>query len=359
MTIQQAYFDEEALCFLEAEVKRLNPKGIFLVTGGKSYISSGAKNAVDNCLHGVKINYFNDFDVNPEWSDVQKGVQELQKTNSEIIIAVGGGSVLDMAKLIRFFNSYNGQPTISNYIKNNDLLSLFAIPTTSGTGAEATKFAVCYFDGTKYSVEHDDILPDYALVYPPFTYNNPKYLTACTAFDALAQSIESFWSVNATQESEEFSLKAFNLLKNNILKVVNNPTKESRNAMAIGSYWAGRAINIAKTTAPHAFSYQFTSKCGYPHGHAVALTFPFFFDLNVNTRKSELQDDIDFGHYKAKMSMLEGLDVKNIIKSIGLGFRGTDGCDIDNLLSGVNVQRLKNNPVKIDENVVERLRKTI
>ncbi len=345
--MQQAYFNEDSIRFLSEKVRAINPKSIFLVTGGKSFSLCGAESVIEKELAGFKKYNFNNFAVNPKWEDVQKGVAELQRTDSEIMVAVGGGSVLDMAKLIRFFNSYDGLPTESNYTKRNELLPIFAIPTTSGTGAEATRFAVCYYGGEKSSVEHADMLPDYALIYPPFTYNNPKYLTACTAFDALAQSIESYWSVNATKESEEYSLRALNLLKNNIIPVVNTPTEENRNAVSLGSYWAGRAINIAKTTAPHAFSYQFTSKCGYPHGHAVALTFPYFFDLNVNAKKEQLQESINFEHYNQKMSALKGFDVKELIEGIGIGFKGLNGQNIDGLLARVNVQRLNNNPVKI------------
>lgn len=345
--MQEAYFHEDSVRFLSDKVEDINPKGIFLVTSGKSFSLCGAESLIDKELGRFKKFYFNDFAVNPKWEDVLKGISALRKTDSDLIIAVGGGSVLDMAKLIRFFNSYKGLPTECNYVKYEELLPLFAMPTTAGTGAEATKFAVCYFNGIKYSVEHSDILPDYALIYPPFTYNNPKYLTACSAFDALSQSIESYWSVNATEESENYSLKAFDLLKDNIISVVNNPTEESRNAASLGSYWAGRAINIAKTTAPHAFSYQFTSKCGYPHGHAVALTFPFFFNINVNATKDQLQEGIDFEKYQRKISILRDFDVKRLIEDIGLSFRELDGQNIYKLLIDVNVQRLRNNPVKI------------
>lgn len=355
--MQYVYFNEDSIRFLSEKVKDINPKSIFLVTGGKSFALCGAESLINKEFGGFKKHFFNGFAVNPKWNDVKKGVAELRKTDSEIIIAVGGGSVLDMAKLIRFFNSYDGLPTDCNYAKRKELLPLFAMPTTSGTGAEATKFAVCYYDGMKYSVENSDVLPDYALINPPFTYGNPKYLTACTAFDALAQSIEAYWSVNATKESDEYSIKAFNLLKDNIISVVNNPTEECRNAVSFGSYWAGRAINIAKTTAPHAFSYQFTSKCNYPHGHAVALTFPYFFNLNVNATKDQLQEGLDFEHYKRKMKIFDDFDVKSLIDEIGLGFNGLYGQDIDKLLAGVNVQRLRNNPVKIDRVIVKDLEK--
>ena len=118
-----------------------------------------------------------------------------------------------------------------------------------------------------------------AVVYPQFTYQNDAYLTACTGFDALAQAIESYWAKGATNESRDYSVRAIGLLWKQLPQLIQSPTKELRNQVAEGAYWAGRAINISTTTAPHAFSYVFTSKYGYPHGHAVAFTFPFFMKL--------------------------------------------------------------------------------
>ena len=153
-------------------------------------------------------------------------------------------------------------------------------------------------------MEHTDILPDVAIVYPPFTYNNPKYLTACTGFDALAQGIESYWNVNATEESDEYAKRAIQLLWPNLPVAVNAPTKQARDKVSEGSYWAGRAINITKTTAPHAFSYPFTTYYGYPHGHAVALTFPFFMQYNCMVRNSKLQCSLNVDAYNEKIKIL-------------------------------------------------------
>ena len=210
-----------------------------------------------------------------------------------------------------------------------------------------------YKDNVKYSIEHEDILPDVAIVYPPFTYNNPQYLTACTGFDALAQGIEAYWNVNATEESDKYAKRAIELLWSNLPIAVNSPTNEVRNKISEGSYWAGCAINVTKTTAPHAFSYPLTTNYGYPHGHAVALTFPFFFNLNLNLNR--LKSGIDIELYKSKIEYLRGIctiPIKDYINHLlFLSPREADYLDIQLIVRSVNIQRLNNNPVNIDSSV--------
>jgi alcohol dehydrogenase class IV len=250
-----------------------------------------------------------------------------------------------MSKLLRFFNSYSGDIQHSNYNKQKGLVPLIAIPTTAGTGSEATHFAVLYKDKIKRSVAHDDVLPDVAIVYPPFTYNNPKYLTACTGFDALAQAIEAYWNVNATDESDEYALKAIRFLWKNLPEVVNNPTVETRNIVSEGSFWAGKAINITETTAPHAFSYPFTSYYGMPHGHAVSMTFPFWAKLNIAYLQNSLSDKANI--LLSQLNINENnicMEFINYINNLSLDLHLPSTFSLDSIFDNVNMERLRNNP---------------
>ena len=260
-----------------------SPKHIFLVRDKNSYGLCGAKDILDAIFSelGCKVWEFFDFEPNPKYEDLQRGLKVLNDSNAEIIIAIGGGSVLDMAKLLRFFNAYSGDFITNEFLQEKMLIPLCALPTTAGTGSEATHFAVMYKERVKYSVAHLKMLPELAVIYPFFTYKNPSYLTACTGFDALAQAIEAYWNKNATLCSDEYALKAIKVLWDYLPTAVNSPNKIARNLISEASYWAGKAINITKTTAPHAVSYPFTTYYGYPHGHAVALSFPFFAQLNI------------------------------------------------------------------------------
>lgn len=366
MNNQKFFFGCNALAEFQRYLHILNTNKVFIVRGKNSYVSCGAKTAIDEILtvEGIEAVEWYDFEENPKIEDVSRGLQLLQSSDATVIIACGGGSVIDMAKLVRFRYSYNGDLTEGNFIKRRDVLPLFAVPTTSGTGCEATPFAVCYKDNIKYSVEHEDILPDCAVVYPPFTYGNPAYLAACTGFDALAQAIEAYWSVNATPQSDQYAEDAMYMLWNNLPMAVNSPTELVRGRMAEAAYFAGKAIAITKTTAPHAFSYAFTTYCGIPHGHAVSLTFPYFFSLNILEKEEcALRDGIVREVYATKMQNLrkllglkESCDsqayLKEYISTIGLKTLDCTNVDISHLLSLVNVNRLQNNPVTVTDRII-------
>lgn len=371
MNNQKFFFGCNALAELQRYLHILKPNKVFIVRGKNSYAGCGAKAAIDEILacEGIESVEWYDFEENPKIEDVSRGLQLLQSSDATVIIACGGGSVIDMAKLVRFQYSYDGDLTEGNFIKRRDVLPLFAVPTTSGTGCETTPFAVCYKDNIKYSVEYDDMLPDCAVVYPPFTYGNPAYLTACTGFDALAQAIEAYWSKNATPQSDRYAENAMYVLWNNLPMAVNSPTELVRGRMAEAAYFAGKAIAITKTTAPHAFSYAFTTYCGIPHGHAVSLTFPYFFSLNMLEKEEyALRDGIVRGEYVAKMQNLckllglnESCDsqayMKEYVSTIGLNTLDCTNVDINHLLSLVNVSRLQNNPVTVTDEIVSELEK--
>lgn len=337
------YIGKDVIPALHDYLAKIPSLHIFLVRGKASYSSCGAETVLSSVFSSLncQLTTFTAFSPNPKIEEVRAGVDILMKSEANFILAVGGGSALDVAKSIRHYAAEKGK-----------VCKLAAIPTTAGTGAEATKFAVVYINGKKQSLEADDILPDIAFVYPPFTYHNSPYLTACTGFDALAQAIEAFWNKNANEESDKYALKAIALLHNQLPLCVSHSTDALRDDIATGAYWAGRAISITKTTAPHAFSYAFTTHCEYPHGHAVALTFPFFAELNTKDTPKEpllrkalnLEDSVSLREYFVHYS-----------NNIGLSFTGTKGHSLIKLLQEVNPQRLSNNPVVVNDEIILQL----
>lgn len=350
---QCCFLGESSIENLLSVLNKFSPNHLFLVRGKNSYEACGAKSVMDSVFGKLncEVTEYYDFEENPKIEDLERGLLLLRKYPLSVIVAVGGGSVLDMAKLIRFFYSYSGEPISGKFDKEKELLPLIALPTTAGTGSEATHFSVLYKNKVKYSVEHDAILPDVAIVYPPFTYNTPKYLTACTGFDALAQAIEAYWNVYATEESDGFAKRAIELLWPNLPLVVNSPTNNIRDKVSEGAYWAGRAINITKTTAPHAFSYSFTTYYGYPHGHAVAMTFPFFWLINMDVHR--IRKSISPYQYKQKIEYLKefcDIDICDYIENrISLSLQLPENFNRYLVLDDVNRQRLQNNPVDIDD----------
>ncbi len=323
---------------------------ILVFSGKESYKTSGAEVLIRQfSKYGdFEITRYCDFKVNPRFTDLEGAIGKIRAINPDVIIAIGGGSVIDMAKLSRFFECHNGETFSGKYDKTKDSIPLIAIPTTAGTGSEATHFAVLYEGTTKHSIAHQDIKPDFAILDAALTEKTDAYLTACTGFDALAQAIEAYWNKNATLESDRYALEAIGLLWDSLPLAVKSPTRDIRSKMLKGAYLAGKAINITKTTAPHAFSYPFTMHYGYPHGHAVALTFPAFAAINL------APGAIEEGKRTRLLSILSleqpiEKGISDYINDIGLDFRG-ESIDTSKILAGINLSRLANNPVKIDQN---------
>lgn len=342
------------------------PNSIFLVTGKNSFIDSGAHDKLEPILSPYSFCRYCNFEENPKVEDVERGIKLFNSNECDLIIAVGGGSVMDMAKLINIFHSKKGD--LSRYIQSaatyGNVVPFVALPTTSGTGSEATHFAVVYVHKKKYSVANTLLLPDLVLIDPSFTFSASPYLTAVTGLDAFAQAIESLWSVNSTEESQMYSKEAIKIIWNNLPSAVNENSIEAKNIMSEASHLAGKAINIAKTTAPHAFSYPFTSFLNIPHGHAVSLTLPYFLKYNFYVTTSDCNDPRGSLYVKSKVleiltfikatSIDAGLiKIDNLLKNIGvernlskLGL--TNRKLLSNIIDEVNLERLNNNPRKVN-----------
>ncbi len=347
---------------------------IFVVTGKKSFYISGARDAITPYLDGKTIIFFSDFSENSKIDDAKRGGAELKQAKCDVVIAVGGGSVIDMAKLINAIAHNNYEPkdiaTGKEKIKVKGL-PLIAIPTTAGSGSEATHFAVVYVNNIKYSLSHEYILPDYPIIDPSLTYTLPPKLTAVSGFDALSHAVESYWAVTATEESREYASQAIKMILPTLESAVNSPSAEARNTMVLAAHLAGKAINITKTTAPHAISYPMTAYFNIPHGHAVALLLGNFFAINSRLKGVEWGDSRGKDYLQKVMHELCDLfdcacpqDCSNkwyaLMAAVGLetNFRSLGICnqsDIEVIINNVNAERLGNNPVIIKETILKQL----
>lgn len=357
MTEQRSYIGKNAIKNLSEIVKSYNPRTIMLVRGHDSYVQSGAEELIGRVIRqdADKVIEFKDFSINPKMEEAEIGTRFLEANKTDLIIAVGGGSALDVAKAMRLFYSFDEDETGTLCQKRN-LIPLIAVPTTAGTGSEATHFSVLYKDGEKYSVAHPSMLPDVAIVDPVFTFNIPAYLTACTGFDALAQAIEAYWNVHATDESDVYAAEAIpNLVECLPLLLADGSNAKLRERVSVAAYRAGQAINITKTTAPHAFSYSFTTYYGFPHGHAVALTIPYFLQFNYTDKQDLLHSALPIGKHLQKMLRLYGwlgianeeqaeASMRNFIEKLGLAFQLPPDFDPILIQGNVNAERLGNNP---------------
>ena len=355
-------------------IKKEKNKRVFLVTGKGSYEKSGAKEYLDKCLDDLEVLQYSDFEPNPKIGDLGKGSKLVSDFKPDLMIAVGGGSVLDIAKLI------SSLPpellAIEDIITGKSLIKprtypLVAIPTTAGSGSECTHFAVAYIDIKKYSVANEKLVPDYVILDPKLTFSMSPYLTAVSGMDAFSQALESYWAVEATKESKEYAKEALKNLLAVFPDVVHKPTAESRKIMLEAAHLAGKAINISKTTGAHAVSYIITMLYGIPHGHAVALSLAEFFDFNFNKKNCSYNGNMkheDFNIIENELltvlkcknivegkrkieSVFLGSNLQNKLKDVGANNRK----EIDNIIKNVNIERLNNNPKKIDKMSLENI----
>ncbi len=353
---------------LNALLEKYNIKKIFLVSGRNSYINSGAEYLITTATGNININRFSEFTTNPDIGDLKKGISQFREFEPDIVVAIGGGSVIDMAKLILSTASTVGSD-IQKILMANEILKsmpLIAIPTTAGSGSEATQFAVLYVNDIKHSVDAPALLPDHAILDFTLTQATSAYQTAVSGIDALCQAVESYWSINSTNESREYSKKAIHLILSNINASVNDAQPEARKKMLEAAHYAGKAINIARTTAPHAMSYILTNRYGIPHGQAVALTLAPVFLINSDCDNNKgLNEQRGQAYLKQIMSSLGTMfgcssaaeyaqKFTTVLSSIGLASSfsqlGIDVKEAAKLISkNVNSNRLKNNPVVITE----------
>lgn len=348
---------------LPAILKEVGCNKLFLVIDS-SYPFLNIKDAIEDLPVEDKVK-FADFTPNPLYEQVCKGIELLKSSRCDTILAVGGGSAIDVAKCIKLAvlaeegNAAIIPPLVSERLPiDGKKIPFIAIPTTAGTGSESTHNAVMYYEGSKQTVTNDSILPDYAILEPSVLKTLPLYQKKCTMMDALCQGIESWWSVNSTEESYEYSRKTIELIMANWRKYIFENDEAAAAQIMLAANYGGRAINIAQTTAAHAMSYKITSLYKLPHGHAVAVCLPLIWekmlvnlDNCIDTRGSRYVMDI-FYKISETMNCSSPQDaiffLKFMLKEMQLTYPVSDNIDeIDILTRSVNEIRLKNNPIKL------------
>lgn len=317
----------------------------------------------------MDIVYFSDFSPNPVYEDIEKGVKIFRDKECDFIISVGGGSAIDVAKCIKLFSKMNGDGIYLEQSFSDSGIQHLAIPTTAGTGSESTKFAVCYYEGSKQSITHDSIIPEFVILEPTFLATLPDYQKKATVLDALCQGIESLWSVNSTEESEEYSVSAITAILANLHAYLLGAEYAAEN-ICMAANLAGRAINITQTTAAHAMSYKITSLFGVAHGHAVAVCLPYVWRYML----SNIDKCIDPRGEKHLLRIFDKLNeiffVDNhkqavyrffrILKYLNVEFPKLHSSEeMSVLVNSVNPVRLKNNPVELDTEAIGEIYKNV
>jgi phosphonate metabolism-associated iron-containing alcohol dehydrogenase len=327
---------------------------IFLISGEHFKSTDDSKFLLDQLKSKNEV-FINEKKISKsDFETINQLADFSRQIKPDLLIAIGGGTILDTGKCIATLINNNGK--VEDYVKSksrkleNPSVALIAIPTTAGTGSELSPWATVWDEEEKkkYSLASSMMFPTLAIIDPSLTDSLPPKITAETGIDALAQAIESYWSVKHNPISDKFALQAIKLAIEFLPKAVNFPSQEARNKMAKASLLDALAFSNTQTTICHSVSYPITAHFNISHGQAVAVTLPSF-----------LKETVPVLEIKRKKALLQALNVENedearkkmisLLKEIGLATKlsqlGIKKNDLSLIIKeGFHPDRAKNAP---------------
>ena len=241
----------------------------------------------------VEFEIFDDLIPEPSYQDVDRVIKEVENAQGDLIVAIGGGSVMDVAKLCAVLKGMDY--TIKDLLNDPTIakkgIRTVMIPTTCGTGSEATCNAIVAIpeESTKKGIVNDNMIPDYVILDSKMIAKLPKSIIAATGVDALAHVVECFTSKKATPFSDSYALEGAKLIFRNIKKAYDNADDmEAKFSMLLGAFYGGVAITGSGTTAVHALAYPLGGKYHIAHGVSNAILFAHVMEFNMDVCKDRL-----------------------------------------------------------------------
>lgn len=274
---------------LESLHQHVRAKSVLLVTT-PGFVKRGVVQRVKNILESHHMMVWAQVKPNPDLQDLDAATKSLQGCDIGCVLGLGGGSALDVAKVLATTIPSSPQPTLKQVFRDKvatcwaSRLPLIAIPTTAGTGAEVTPFATVWDhqEHQKYSLAGDFLYPDVALLDATLTLSLSEDETLFPALDTVSHALESLWNKNSTPISRIYAYEAIRLWNRAYPKIRQNPDNVLlRKDLMIASTLAGKAISQTKTAIAHAISYNLTIEYGIPHGLACSFTLPFLIEENM------------------------------------------------------------------------------
>jgi len=272
------------------EAKRLGGKKALILTSPTPE-KLGLVDKVKTFLEREKfmVEIFNEVSPEPTLQMANVITDIVRKQTYDVIVGVGGGSVMDIAKVVSIMATNPGD--VGNYLGiglvEKPGLPKILIPTTAGTGSEVTQGAVLTSEGNceKVSIISNYVRADVALVDPLMSINMPPELTASTGIDALSHAIEAYMSLNASVISDTLALKAVELIANSLpAAFLQGSNLEARYNMSLAALMGGMVVDPvnAGACAGHAAAYAFAAKYKIPHGISVSITLPYIMEYNMS-----------------------------------------------------------------------------
>ncbi len=317
-------------------------KSILIVTDGGLYNLGMHTPILEACkAEGMNACVFHEVVPNPTIGNIEDGLKMFHANNCDVIVALGGGSAMDCAKIIgaRVTKPNKSVPQMKGLVKimKSFKAPLVAIPTTSGTGSEATLAAVISNPETheKYPINDPFLIPRYVVMDPELTIGLPPHITSTTGMDALTHAVEGYIGGENTSQTKKDSIEAVKLINDNLKLAYDEPKNlTARNNMQHAAYLAGKAFTRSYVGYVHAIAHTLGGEYGVPHGLANAVILPYVlkaYGKSAEKKLAQLADVIgikgECNSCKAK-AFIQWIEDLNAAMNIPTKIRAKDGSQL-------------------------------
>lgn len=357
-------FGNGRLSELNGIIEEMGVKNGILIAG-PSFFKNGTAERIIEDSKGLLTASFGEISPNPGVTQVDACAQIIRQRSIGFIVALGGGSTIDLAKAAGTISQTDD--SIRKYHATglqlpDKRLPLIAIPTTAGTGTEVTCVAVLsdHANGKKAPINSDTFFPDIALIDPELTYSMPKKITASTGIDVLSHALEGYWSKGHQPICDACAVYAADLVFHFLARAYNNPEdRKAREKMCEASLIAGLAFTLPKTTSSHACSFPLTNLYHIPHGEACGLTLDYFCRINGKDahddgRMQELASKLGFSNTDALADEIKKLKIQLALRCDLKDLSLSDE-QIEELVKTSHHPNMLNNPVEITDDILEKM----
>lgn len=333
-------------------LRELQAKQVVIVTDPDTERRGTADEVRAHLPAGVSVHVFSEVSPEPPEHEIRAGVRVMDELRPDVLLAIGGGSVLDAAKAIRLFHEspqltvrelslpfLDARKRVAQYPQVDHASQLVAVPTTAGTGSEVSPAAVLTVDGRKVTLVDYSLVPDMAVVDPTLTVSMPPHMTADTGIDALTHALEAAVSIFASPFTDAFCMQASNLIFDALPRAyADGDDLDARSAMANAATIAGLAFSNAFVGVCHALAHAVGARFGIAHGRANGIFLPHVLRYNASL-PSKFMPAPGYSHYVAPEKYAQGAWI--------LGIGGRDEADrreqlfarVDELLDVVEMPR--------------------
>lgn len=357
-------FGRDSLNYLE----KYKEKKVFVVTGGGSMIKNGTTDKIRAILEGVNstMEVYSGIPANPTTNDISKGLARLEKFRPDVLIGLGGGSAIDATKVMGIFYEYpefDFQRALEEQLPSKlEKLIFVAIPSTSGTATEVTKFAVVTYEemNLKIGLATDAFIPDVAILDPTITLSMPSKIVAETGMDAMTHAVECYINKNLDVFSETLARAAVEGLYKYLPQSYKEGDIESRERVHYYQSMAGSAFSNVGLGMAHGISHAFGGKFNLGHGFLNAIALPYVLKYNAQDVEvaeklgflAKLIDKTDF--IEAIRDLNKELSIPKSFKDAGLSLNEFKS-NFDELVKNSLKGSTRKNPVPVSYEDMEKL----